>query len=92
MEIANKEVFMAAVTTVCVVAGVAGAAVAGVAAGRAFQRFQNRMNDMHGSWQGQLATAYVATEIIKGVGRALVSPSKSLSERYGKHLAPTKLF
>ena len=83
---------MAAVTTVCVLAGVAGAAVAGVAAGRAIQRAQYRINDMHSSWQGRLATAYVATEVIKGVGRALISPSKSLSERYGKQLAPVKLF
>lgn len=83
---------MAAVTTVCVVAGVAGAAVAGVVAGRALQRSQYRLNEMHSSWQGQLATAYVATEVIKGVGRALISPSKSLSERYRKQLAETKLF
>lgn len=83
---------MAAVTTVVVVASVAGAAAAGVAAGRAYQRLHNRMEEQNSSWQGQMATAYVATEAIKGVALALISPSKSLRKRYGKVLSPVNLF
>lgn len=76
---------MAAATTVVLVAG---AAAAGVAAGRAYQKFHIDRHDVV-----RLAcTVYVASEIIKAVGLALISPSKRLRERYAKKLAPINIF